>query len=109
MGGWVWSCGMNQPDQKIDIVGGIYFRSVRLDKGTLIPQHTHDHDHATYVGSGRAALYIDGVFVGECKGGDAVEIKGGKLPEFHVLEDNTLLACVWPESIGETLEVPENR
>ncbi len=94
---------LKQPIQRIQIKGGIYFRSVRLEKGTLIPQHTHDHDHATYVGSGRVVLYVDGRFEGEFSQGDAIEIKGGKRHEFQALEDDTLLACVWPESIGETL------
>lgn len=94
-----------QPEQKIVIVGGIYFRSVLLSKDMLIPQHTHEHTHATYVGSGRAALYVNGMMQGEYRAGDAVEIVGGKLHEFYALEDNTLLVCVWPESIvDETFE-----
>ena len=96
--------------EKIDIVGGIYFRSVRLQKDMKIPQHTHDHDHATYIGSGSAILYVDGVFKGKYNSGDAVEMRGGKKHEFLALEDNTLLACVWPESIAEELNeaFPQN-
>lgn len=93
---------MIQPEQRIAIVGGIYFRSVRIDKNVKIPQHTHDHDHATYIGSGRAVLLVDDEYRGEYSSGEAVEIKGGKKHEFIALEDNTLLVCVWPEAIGDT-------
>lgn len=95
---------MKQPEQRIQIEGGIYARSVILDKNTKIPQHTHDHDHATFVGSGKALLYIDGELDRECNTGDLIPIKGGSLHEFLITEDNTLLVCLWPESIGETLE-----
>jgi quercetin dioxygenase-like cupin family protein len=91
-----------QPEQRIQIEGGIYARSVLLPKNTKIPQHTHPHDHATFVASGEAILYIDGELDRVCKAGDLVEIKGGKLHEFLTTEDNTLLVCLWPESIGES-------
>jgi quercetin dioxygenase-like cupin family protein len=89
-------------EETIHIVGGIYFRSVRLKKNLIIPQHTHDHDHATYIGSGRVQLFVDGELKGEYSAGEALEMKAGKVHAFRSLEDNTLLACVWPESIGET-------
>lgn len=91
-----------KPIERIQIKGGIYFRSVMLNKGEVVDQHTHDHDHATYIGSGKARLLIDGKPEGEYQAGDAVEIKGGVKHAFEVLEDRTILACVWPESIGET-------
>lgn len=90
--------------EKIHIVGGIYFRSILINKDVSLPQHTHNHDHATYVGSGSVRLWINGVESGDYFGGDAVEIKGGSEHLFMALEDNTRLVCVWPESIGEELD-----
>lgn len=80
----------------IEEKAGIYFRSVLLPfKGTTIPQHVHDESHATYVGSGRARLYVDGLFKEDIEAGHATEIEAGKKHLFEALEDNTRLTCVW--------------
>ena len=78
-----------------DDVCGIYLRSVLLPKsGDRIEQHTHDHDHANYCGSGSAQVFIDGEYRGDVKAGGAVEIKAGKKHSFIALEDGTRLVCV---------------
>ena len=94
--------------ERIQIKGGFYFRSVELKKNMKIPQHTHDHDHATYIGYGKVDLLIDGVYSATYETGDAVEIKGGKEHEFVTVEDS-LLACIWPVSIGETFDIPQDQ
>jgi quercetin dioxygenase-like cupin family protein len=91
---------MNAPEIKIvefvEELAGIYFRSIFLPfKGTTIPQHTHDEDHATYVGQGSARLYVDGLLEGDIEAGHAVLIKAGKRHVFEALEDDTRLTCVW--------------
>ena len=81
--------------ESVEEVAGIYFRSVLLQKaGMRIAQHTHDHDHATYCGAGRARLVVDGQERGEVQAGHAVEVKAGHRHEFIALEDNTRLTCV---------------
>ena len=89
------------PVETISIVGGIYFRAILLQSGMVVPQHTHNHDHATYVGSGSVRLWVNDLHAGDYSAGQAIEIKGGQEHLFMALEDNTRLACVWPESIGE--------
>lgn len=91
------------PVETVAIVGGVYFRSVFLKKWTVIPQHTHDHDHATYVGSGRVRLWVNSVWSGDYQAGAAIEIRGGNQHIFQALEDFTRLICVWPESVGALL------
>ena len=79
----------------IEEVAGIYFRSVLLaNAGDVIPQHVHDHDHATFVGAGKARLWVDGVWSADYEAGRAVEVKAGKSHVFQALEPNTRLACV---------------
>lgn len=86
---------MSEIVEFVDEIYGIYFRSVLLPKaGTRIKQHTHDHDHATLVGSGAAALRIGGILVGNFKAGKAIPIMAGQHHEFEALEDNTRLTCV---------------
>lgn len=89
----------------IEEVCGIYFRSVLLAKaGMRIGQHVHDHDHATYCGSGRARMVVDGVTQGEVCAGRAVPVLAGKRHEFIALEDNTRLTCVHDVASAESIK-----
>lgn len=86
---------MSEIVEFVDEVCGLYFRSVLLpDAGMRAPQHTHDYDHATLIGSGAARLYVDGVCVGEFMAGSAVPIKAGKYHTFESTEPSTRLTCV---------------
>ena len=84
--------------------GGIYFRSIRLgEAGIHIPQHTHDHDHATLVCSGRAEGWCDGESMGNKGPGEVFEVKAGHQHSFMSLEHDTILVCV--HSIESALSV----
>lgn len=86
---------MSEVVEFIEEVCGLYFRSIVLpnagDKGI---QHVHDHDHATYIGSGAVRLYVDGAAVGEFPAGRAVAVIAGHAHEFEALAANTRLTCV---------------
>lgn len=89
----------------IEEVCGIYFRSVVLPKaGMRIAQHTHDHDHATYCGSGRAMVIVDGVPQGKVAAGHAVAVLAGKKHEFIAIEDGTRLTCVHDVASAESIK-----
>lgn len=84
-----------QPVERIEEVGGIYFRSILLEApGDRVPQHKHDHDHATLVASGAALAWSDGKFLGDFYAPAAIEIKAGAEHLFEALEPNTRLVCV---------------
>lgn len=83
------------PVERITEVGGLYFRSVLFtDAGIIIPQHVHDHDHVTFVGSGRFRGWKDGEWIGDRVAGQAFEIPAGSSHLFMSLEPNSLLTCV---------------
>lgn len=89
----------------VDEVCGIYFRSILIPKaGTLVRQHAHDHDHATYCGSGRAAMFVNGVMVRHVDAGQAVAVKAGQEHSFAALEDNTRLTCVHSVESAESIK-----
>lgn len=96
----------DQPVERIEPdVAGFYFRSILLEKaGTPIPQHAHDHDHATLVCSGAARVWIDGEYHGDFGAGRAVEIKAGKLHVFQALEPQTRLCCVHNIESAESVQ-----
>ena len=84
----------DHPVEFIEEVAGILFRSVLLGKGMMIPQHVHDYDHATYIGSGRARLWVGGELKEDVEAGRAVLIEANKFHVFQALEDGTRLTCV---------------
>ena len=93
------------PVEFIEEIAGIYFRSILLkEKGTVVPQHSHDHDHATYVGSGAARLWVDGVWRRDIAAGHAVKIEAGHEHLFQALEPNTRLTCVHDVASAESVK-----
>lgn len=79
----------------VDEVCGLYFRSVLLtNAGDVVTQHTHDYDHATYIGSGSVKLYVDGIEQADYLAGRAVKVEANKKHHFVALEPNTRLTCV---------------
>lgn len=97
---------LDQPVQAIVEVGGIYFRSIMLKRaGEVVPQHVHDHPHATLVGSGRARGWANGQWIGDRGPGEAFGISAGKEHVFLALEANTLLVCA--HDVASALRVKE--
>jgi len=95
----------DQPVQFVDEVAGLYFRSILLEKaGFVVPQHVHDYDHASYIGSGAARLWVNGEWIGDYQAGHAIEIKAGKEHVFEALEDNTRIACVHDAKSAESVK-----
>lgn len=95
----------DQPVERIEEVCGLYFRSVLLERvGTVIPQHSHDHDHATFVGAGKARAWVDGVWYGDYEAGRAIPIKAGRKHVFQALEPMTRLACVHDVASAESVK-----
>lgn len=97
-----------QPVERIEEACGLYFRSVLLEKaGTVIPQHRHDHDHATFVGAGRARGWANGAWIGDKGAGEAFEVKAGCAHVFQALEPNTRLTCVHDIASAESVKAKE--
>lgn len=107
MGGRYGVGGMNydHPVEYIEEVCGLYFRSILLEKaGDRVPQHSHDHDHATFVGQGSVLAMADGEPIGYFAAGRAVPIKAGAVHEFEAQEDNTRLTCVHSIESAESIK-----
>lgn len=95
---------MSEIVEFIETKGGIYFRSVLLSEGTSIPQHVHSEDHATFVGQGKARVFVNGKYVQDVEAGHAVEMKAGDAHVFQALENNTRLTCIWPVEVAERMK-----
>ena len=92
----------------IDEACGLYFHTIVLpNSGDKVPQHAHDHDHATYVGSGGVVAWAAGECLGEFNAGQAVPIKAGVVHEFQALIPGTRLACVHSIESAESIKRKE--
>jgi len=86
---------MSEIVEFVEEVCGIYFRSILLPRaGIRVPQHKHDHDHATYIGAGAARMYVDGEAAGDFYAGQAAPVRAGHEHSFEALEPDTRLACI---------------
>ncbi len=85
----------DQAVEFIDVVAGIGFRVITLDKDQLVPQHHHDeYEHAAFVGSGSARLWVNGEWIGDIQKGRAVPVRKGDEHLWQALENGTLIACI---------------
>lgn len=76
-------------------------------KNTIIPQHSHEYDHATLVTSGSVIVWAADENLGEFKAPAMVEIKANVKHAFKTLEDNTSLYCIHNTSRNGIIEVKE--
>lgn len=84
---------------------GIYIRSTLLkEAGLVIGQHSHAHDHATFVGSGRARGWKNGEWIGDKGPGEAFEVEAGAEHTYQALEADTLLACAHNEESAMSID-----
>lgn len=86
-------------------VAGLYFRTMLLKEvGTVVPQHTHDYDHATLIGSGSVRLWVDGEWIGDFIAGMALEIIANHEHLFQALEPMTRLTCIHTLASAESVK-----
>lgn len=93
------------PVEYIEEAAGLYFRSILLkEKNTFVPQHEHDHRHATLVCAGKARGWCGEVWIGDKGPGEAFDIEPGSSHSFMALEPDTRLACVHDIASAESVK-----
>lgn len=84
----------NRPVVSIGCISNVYIRQMHFTKaGNKNVAHTHNHDHATLLGSGSVECSVDGqktIF----KAPAMIYIIKDKLHFFTALEDNTMAYCI---------------
>jgi quercetin dioxygenase-like cupin family protein len=91
-------------------IDGVYFRIYSVEKPfVLLPQHAHDHTHATIICSGSVRLWRSVELVGDFHAGDVVEIKAGEKHHFQTLQPRTRIACVHSIESAQSIKDKECR
>ena len=86
------------------VLDGVFIKSIQVHRaGTLIPQHSHKHAHATLLTAGGIKVWQDGVYEGEHVAPAILSIAAGVKHLFQATTDGTLLFCI--HNVARTGEI----
>jgi quercetin dioxygenase-like cupin family protein len=94
----------NQPIGKQTIYAGIFLKTWEVrDAGTMIPQHSHEHPHITFLVKGTVRVWAGNKLVGNFFGPHTIKIPARTPHRFLTLTDDVVFACI--HSVGEADDV----
>jgi hypothetical protein len=102
----------NQPrTSDLKIVDGIFVKVIDVpDAWTLIPQHSHAHDHVSLIATGAVQVYVGRSAPFEAIAPCALTIVAGVKHSFLSLEPNTRICCIHNvERTGEVEVLEEHQ
>lgn len=74
---------------------GIFVKEMTIPRsGTLVPQHSHEYDHTSFLATGSIRAWADGVLLGEFTAPYPLFVKAGVKHSFLSLQDNSLILCL---------------
>lgn len=92
---------------QFDEVDDIWIRSYTVEKAqTILPQHSHAHDHATIVSRGTVEVWHNDEFIGQYTAPAVITVPAEKMHCFKTLTDGVVLCCLH-NLRGTDLESPE--
>lgn len=85
-----------QPDSvEFSFEDGVFVKSGFFKlAGRIVPQHSHDYPHATFIATGSVAAWAGEEYLGEFHAPSHIPIKAKTKHLFKTLEDNTLIYCI---------------
>jgi quercetin dioxygenase-like cupin family protein len=85
----------HQPVGHLCVYAGIYAKRWTIqDRGTLLPQHSHEWPHISYIVSGVVRVWRGDEQLGDFVGPCAVKIPAQTLHKFLTLSDNVVILCL---------------
>ena len=87
---------VNQPETlDLGIYAGVFIKTWTVrDRGTLLPQHSHEFPHISYIVSGAVRVWRDDVELGEFIGPCPVKVPALAKHRFLTLSDNVVILCI---------------
>lgn len=85
-----------QPDSvEFSLADGIAVKSGLFKlAGRIVPQHSHEYDHSTFIAVGSVLAWCDEDYLGHFIAPCSIFIKARCKHTFKTLEDNTLIYCI---------------
>jgi quercetin dioxygenase-like cupin family protein len=86
----------NQPyGVEIKMFDGVFVKQMVLTRAaTVVPQHSHEHDHMSMLALGSVTLWRDGAFVGEYSAPAGIFIPAKSKHTFVALSDMVIIYCI---------------
>jgi hypothetical protein len=87
---------MEQPDvEEFQLADGIFIKSGYFKQaGAIVPQHSHEYDHTSFIATGSVRAWRDGEYIGEYHAPVSIFIKAKCKHTFEIGEENTLIMCI---------------
>ena len=98
----------HQPASELTVFAGIFLKTWAVpDKGTLLPQHSHEFPHLSLIVSGAVRVWCDCTLLGEFHAPATVKIAAQEKHTFETLTDNVVIACIHALDDGEDVAIHE--
>jgi hypothetical protein len=98
-----------QPDSvEFQLADGIFVKSGLFKRtGRIVPQHSHDHDHSSFIATGGVLAWADSEFLGAFEAPCSIFIKAHVKHTFKTTKDNTLILCIHNVSRTGLIDIHE--
>jgi quercetin dioxygenase-like cupin family protein len=85
-----------QPEMTdLTLYAGIFCKRWTVpDRGTLLPQHSHEHPHISYIVSGAVRVWCGEQELGDYAAPAAIKIEARELHQFLTLTDDVTILCI---------------
>ena len=87
---------VEQPET-VDIImaDGLFAKQTHVKRaGTVLPQHSHVWDHASFISHGAARVWKDALLIGDFQAPHGLMIEAHTKHTFMTLADNTVISCI---------------
>jgi quercetin dioxygenase-like cupin family protein len=85
----------NQPTTGLVLYAGIYCKLWSVsDRGTLLPQHVHEHSHISLIVQGEVRVWRGAECLGDFKAPAMIKIHAHEPHGFLTLTDDVTIACI---------------
>lgn len=99
---------VTQPIGELTLFAGIFLKTWTVkDRGTLLPQHSHEFPHISYIVSGSVRIFGN-EDLGEFHAPAAVKIPARTFHKFLTLTENVVIACIHAVGDGEDVSIAED-
>ena len=85
----------NQPTSELVLYAGIYCKIYAVaDAWTLLPQHSHEHSHLSFIVQGKVRVWSGDKCLGDFTAPAVVKIEARTFHKFLTLCDDVMIACI---------------